>query len=57
MNYTLELVFKGTRDGFDTDDMLRVFKDKPNTLSVVESEHGAVFGGFSSHAWVEYGEW
>lgn len=57
MNYTLELVFKGSRDGFDTDDMLRVFKDKPNTLSVVESEHGAVFGGFSSHAWVEYGEW
>jgi hypothetical protein len=50
-NYFLELVFKGSRDGFNSGDFHRMCKDKPNTLSVVESEHGSIFGGFASLAW------
>ena len=49
--YSLELVFKGSRDGFKSGDFHRMCKDKPNTLSVVESEHGSIFGGFTSLAW------
>jgi hypothetical protein len=50
-NYTLQLIFKGSRDGFKSDDFHRMCKDKLNTLSVVESEHGSIFGGFASLAW------
>ena len=50
-NYTLKLIFKGSRDGFKSNDFHRVCKDKANTLSVVESEHGSIFGGFASIAW------
>jgi hypothetical protein len=50
-NYSLQLIFKGSRDGFKSADFHRLCKDKPNTLSVVESEHGSIFGGFASLAW------
>jgi hypothetical protein len=50
-NYTLQLIFKGSRDGFKSGDFHRMCKEKPNTLSVVESEHGSIFGGFASLAW------
>jgi hypothetical protein len=55
-NYTLELLFKGSRDGFKSDDFNRLC-NKPNTLSVVESEFGKVFGGFTSLAWQKEGFW
>ena len=49
-SYSLELIFKGSRDGFKSADFNRLCI-KPNTLSVVESEFGKVFGGFTSLAW------
>ena len=49
--FSLELIFKGSRDGFKSDDFHRMCKDKPNILSVFESEHGSIFGGFTSLAW------
>ena len=56
-NYTLKLIFKGSRDGFKSDDFHRMCEDKPNTLSVVESEHGSIFGGFTSLAWRQDAGW
>ena len=50
-NYTLELIYKGSRDGFKNIDFHRMCDDKPNTISVIESEHGNIFGGFTSLAW------
>lgn len=55
-NYSLELLFKGSRDGFKSTDFNRLC-NKPNTLSVVESEFGKVFGGFTSLTWQTTGEW
>ncbi len=50
-NYILELIYKGSRDGFNHTDFHRMCKDKPNNISVVETEHGKIFGGFTSLAW------
>lgn len=46
--YTLNLLFKGSRDGFKSKECKKVCKNYSNTLLVVESEHGSIFGGFSS---------
>jgi hypothetical protein len=56
LSYSLELIFKGSRDGFKSADFNRLC-NKPNTLSVVESEFGKVFGGFTSLAWDTSGNW
>jgi hypothetical protein len=56
-NYTLQLLYKVSRDGFESYDFHRKCKDKPNTLIIVESEHGNVFGGFTSLAWRKDGGW
>jgi hypothetical protein len=50
-NYTLQLLYKGSRDGFESYDFHRKCKDYPNTFAFVESEHGNIFGGFTSLAW------
>ena len=50
--FRLELKYRGTRDGFSAQNFHKVVDGMYNTLTVVESEHGFRFGGYSS---VKYG--
>jgi hypothetical protein len=47
--YTLKLIFKNSRDGFKINEINWMCKGKQNILVVVQSEHGSIFGWFTSH--------
>ena len=46
-----ELLFRGTRDGYKPEDFHKKCDDKNNTICVIESPDGNVFGGFTSLIW------
>jgi len=56
-NYVLELLFKCSRDGYKAEDFHRICDGKENTLSVIESHKGKIFGFFASIAWETNGDW
>jgi hypothetical protein len=47
----LKLVYRATRDGFNSDEFHNRCDGIANTLSVIKSEHGNVFGGFTEKEW------
>ena len=55
--FTLQLIFKGSRDGFKSYDFYRTCNNKSNILIVVESEHGSIFGGFTNNACLQNSGW
>ena len=46
-----QLKYRATRDGFGADSFHRKCDGIPNTLTVIKSEHGNIFGGFVEKAW------
>jgi TLD len=56
-NYTLTLKYKASRDGFKAEDFHRMCDGLENTLSVIESSHGTIFGGFASIPWTKTSYW
>ncbi len=42
---------KGSRDGFGVDDFHIKCDKKPNTLVIIKSEHGNIFGGYTEESW------
>jgi len=42
---------KGSRDGFGVDDFHIKCDKKPNTLVIIKSEHGNIFGGYTEQDW------
>jgi hypothetical protein len=55
--FSLKLIFKASRDGFRPSDFHRLCNGIPNTLNILESEHGKIFGGFTSLVWANSGGW
>ena len=51
-----QLKYRATRDGFGGDAFHRKCDGIPNTLTVIKSEHGKIFGGFVEKAWSSSGE-
>ena len=47
-----KLVYRATRDGFSSDEFHYHCVGIANTLSIIKSEHGNVFGGFAEKKWV-----
>ena len=45
------LLYRGSRDGFGASDFHSHCDNKPNTLIIVKSENGNIFGGFTSIQW------
>ena len=45
------LLYQGSRDGFGASDFHSHCDTKPNTLTIVKSTSGNIFGGFSSVQW------
>ena len=48
---SLNLLYRGTRDGFTANNFHQVCDNKGPTLVIVKSNHGKVFGGFTDVAW------
>ncbi|KAK8808469.1 hypothetical protein WA158_008370 [Blastocystis sp. Blastoise] len=46
-----ELLYRGSRDGFEGKDFHRMVDDHKNTLTVIKSQNGNIFGGFTDVAW------
>ncbi|TNV76944.1 hypothetical protein FGO68_gene8003 [Halteria grandinella] len=49
--FKLELLMRGSRDGFRADAFHALCDGKGPTLSVVKSESGSIFGGYTTVSW------
>jgi len=45
------LLWRGTRDGFEASTFHAICDGKPNTLTVVKTTTGWIFGGYTSLPW------
>ena len=45
------ILYRATRDGFIDSDFHSHCDDKPNTLTIIQSTNGNIFGGFTSVKW------
>jgi hypothetical protein len=45
------LLYRGTRDGFKASNFHSNCDNKPNTLTIIQSTIGNIFGGFTSAQW------
>ena len=56
----LKLLYRATRDGFRGEEFHERCDGIKNTVTIVKSEHGNVFGGYTGEAWESYpgiGKW
>lgn len=47
----LELIYRGSRDGFTAKAFHTICDNQGPTLSLIKSEHDKVFGGYTSRSW------
>ena len=45
------MIYRGSRDGFDATNFHEKCDTKPNTVTLIKSEHEKIFGGFISVPW------
>ena len=50
-DFDINLLFKGTRDGFGSIDFHRMCDGKSNTICVIKTDQGHTIGGFSPISW------
>jgi len=50
-NKSFSLLWRGSRDGFDTAAFHRLCDGKANTVTVIKNTNGFIFGGFTSIPW------
>jgi len=43
----VKLIYQGSRDGYDTKKLISIAKDYSFTFSVIESNHGKIFGAYT----------
>jgi hypothetical protein len=53
----LQLLYRGSRDGFQSSDFHRLCNGHSHTLTLVLSMDGYVFGGYTPLVWTSRGEW
>ena len=54
----LNLVYRGSRDGFGASDFHQKCDSRPNTLTILKANTGSIFGGFTQNEWNQIGpEW
>ena len=56
-NKQLSLLWRGSRDGFDVESFHKLCDGISDTLTVIKSTTGYIFGGYTSVAWASFGEW
>jgi hypothetical protein len=53
----LELLYRGSRDGFEAATFHRMCDGHSPTLTIVLSDRGWIFGGYTTLVWTSRGEW
>ena len=53
----LKLQYRATRDGFTAQNFHTKCDTAANTLTIIKSEHGNIFGGFTEKAWNSSGQY
>ncbi len=53
-NFNLELIMRGSRDGFSSKMFHDLCDGKGPTVTLIESETAKVFGGYTSLPWMSY---
>ena len=54
---SMELLYRGTRDGMSADAFHNRCNNKGSTISLFKNENGYIFGGYSSIDWTSYGDY
>ena len=49
------LIYRASRDGFEASSFHSKCDNKPNTLVIIKSENGNVFGGYTEQSWFSIG--
>ena len=52
-----ELIYRGSRDGFSAKEFHSKCDGKVNTLTIIKSTNGNIFGGFTTEAWSSSESW
>jgi hypothetical protein len=52
-----QLIYKGTRDGFETATFHRLCDNQGPTMTIIRSTGGYLFGGYASQAWTSAGNY
>jgi hypothetical protein len=52
---SIRLLYRGSQDGFSSDDFHRCCDNISDTLTIILTTNGSIFGGFSSIAWSSSG--
>ena len=55
--YEFKLLYQGTRDGFDSSNFHSKCDNIPNTLTIIKSTNGNIFGGYTDQAWDSSGQY
>ena len=55
LNFEWELIYRATKDGFEASKFHSKCDKKPNTLVIVKSCNGNVFGGYTEQSWHQNG--
>lgn len=50
-NYHFNLIFRGSRDGFDESSFVSQCHDRQNLLIIIENDKNTVFGAYTSTGW------
>jgi hypothetical protein len=50
-----DLIYRASRDGFEASSFHSKCDDKPNTLVIIKSTNGNVFGGYTEQSWFAIG--
>jgi hypothetical protein len=56
-NSRIRLLYRGTRDGFESMSFHQKADNNPNTLTMVQTTSGFVFGGFTTQVWNHCKDW
>ncbi len=51
VDHNWDLIYRGTRDGFEAESFHSKCDDKSNTLVIIKSINGNVFGGYTEQSW------
>ena len=49
--HNLELLYRGSRDGFGSADFHSKCDNRPNTVSIIKTTKGYIFGGYTQVGW------
>ena len=52
-----ELIYKGTRDGFEATTFHQLCNNKGPTMTIIRSTNDCLFGGYASQAWISRGNY